>query len=152
MALLPRILLLAGLLTQAGLCNAAERAVPDGCRLAADDPLRLEVNRLMREGAAFEEEQRAALLQKVSRLGQARGWSKTEEADYLKSVIAAGVSGSWAQTLSVVAAFIRVCEEKSDGNQRAEAVRLFRELYVVEEQQWRSIHDAVDRETAAAGQ
>lgn len=151
MTLLPRILVLAGLLCQATLCAGGERAVPEGCKLAADDPLRAEVNRMMRDGAAFEDEQRAALVQKVSRLGQARGWSKGQEADYLKTVITAGINGTWAQTLSVVAAFIRVCEEQSDGNQRAEAVRLFRELYVVEEKQWRSIHDAVDREIAEAG-
>jgi hypothetical protein len=152
MFLLPRILALAGLLCQATLCAGGDKVVPDGCRLAADDPLRVEVNRMMREGAAFEEEQRAALVQKVSRLGQVRGWSKREEADYLKTVIAAGINGTWAQTLSVVAAFIRVCEEQNDGRQRAEAVRLFRELYVVEEKQWRSIHRAVDREIAGTEQ
>jgi hypothetical protein len=51
--------------------------------------------------------------------------------------------------LTVGAAFIRVCEERTDGSQRAEAVRLFRELYAVEEKQWQSIHESVDKELAA---
>ncbi|MGH8632010.1 MAG: hypothetical protein ACREU7_14780 [Burkholderiales bacterium] len=112
--------------------------------------MRVEVNRMMREGAEFEERQKAELEDKVSQLGRAKRWSKSQEAEYLKTVIVAGVNDTWAQTLSVVAAFIRVCEEQTDGNQRMEAVRLFRELYIVEEKQWRSIHDAVDVEIADA--
>ena len=40
-----------------------------GCRLAANDPLRAEVEQMMRDGAAFEERQRLALEDKVRRLG-----------------------------------------------------------------------------------
>lgn len=133
-----------------GISMSAETAIPAGCRLAADDPLRAEVNRVMREGTEFELRQKAALQDKVSRLGQAKGWTKAEEDAYLKKVVFVGNNESWDQTLELVAAFVRVCEEQNDGNQRAEAVRLFREMYLVEEKQWRAIHDRVDRELDAA--
>jgi len=145
------ILVLAALLIHVGQATAEGLAVPEGCKLADDDPLRAEVNRAMKEGTEFEERQRAALEDKVTRLGRARGWSKAQEREYLKAAIMTGINGAWAQTLSVVATFVRVCEEQTDGNQRVEAVRLFRELYLVEERQWQSIHEAVDREIAASG-
>jgi hypothetical protein len=46
---------------------------------------------------------------------------------------------------------MRVCEQ-SAGNQRAEAVRLFRELYALDEKQWQSMHQRVDKEIASDGQ
>ena len=125
---------------------AAERNMAPGCRLAANDPLRAEVEQMMRDGAAFEERQRLALEDKVRRLGAVRGWSKTEEGDYLQRLLSAGLNGSWDQTLSVAAAFIQVCEEQTDGNQRADAVQLFREFYVVEKRQWQTMHEQIDRD------
>lgn len=130
--------------------SAAEHSIPAGCRLADDDPLRAEVNSAMKAGAEFESRQSAALQGKVGQLGRARGWSTAEEDVYLRKVVLVGNAESWDQTLTVAAALIRVCEEQNDGNQRAEAVRLFRELYAVEERQWRSIHESVDKELAAA--
>jgi len=130
--------------------SLAERLIPAGCRLADDDPLRAEVNSVMKAGADFEARQRAALEDKVGLLGRSRGWSKAQEDAYLRKVVLVGNSESWDRMLTVAAAFIRVCEE-SDGNQRVEAVRLFRELYAVEASQWRSIHESVDKDLAATG-
>jgi hypothetical protein len=144
--------LVAAVLCHASVTLAAGQVTPEGCRLADDDPLRVEVNRMMKDGIEFEEQQKAALEDKVGRLGQARGWSKSQESDFMRKVVFAGNNESWEQTLAVVAAFVRVCEEQADGNQRAEAIRLFRELYAVEAKQWQSIHDAVDREIAATKQ
>lgn len=121
-----------------------------GCRLDDDDPLRAEIDRMMREGAVFEAQQRAALQEKVSRLGKARGWAKAEEDAYLRRAVFRGNDDAWEKTLAVAAAFVRVCEERADGGQRADAVRLFRQFYVVEEQQWQSIHEAVDADIAVA--
>ncbi|HWQ40354.1 MAG TPA: hypothetical protein VNM24_17380 [Burkholderiales bacterium] len=149
-ALRGAVVVLLTLLFFPGIAASAEAAIAAGCRLAADDPLRAEVNRVMREGTEFELQQKAALQDKVSRLGQARGWTKAEEDAYLKKVVFVGNNESWDQTLELVAAFVRVCEEQNDGNQRAEAVRLFREMYLIEEKQWRAIHDRVDRELDAA--
>lgn len=130
---------------------AEEETAPPGCRLAADDPLRAEVNRMMKQGEEFEQQQKLALEEKVNFLAQARGWSKRDEHEYLVAVLRDGVRETWDPTLVVAAAFMRVCEQ-SAGNQRAEAVRLFREFYVLEEKQWRSMHQRVDKEIASAGQ
>jgi hypothetical protein len=107
---------------------------------------------MMQEGAAFEERQRLALEEKVHLLGRSRGWTKSDEDAYLQRLLTAAVSGRWDQTLAVAAAFIQVCEEQSDGNQRADAVQLFREFYVVEERQWREMHEQIDRDLIEAGQ
>jgi hypothetical protein len=130
---------------------AEEETAPPGCRLAADDPLRAEVNRMMKQGEEFEQQQKLALEEKVNLLAQARGWNKRDEHEYLVAVLRDGVRETWDPTLVVAAAFMRVCEQ-SAGNQRAEAVRLFREFYVLEEKQWQSMHQRVDKEIASAGQ
>ena len=130
--------------------SVAEEPIPAGCKLADDDPLRAEVNSVMQAGADFEAQQRATLEDKVTLLARARGWNKAEEDAYLRRAVLVGNNESWDRMLTVAAAFIRVCEEQNDGNQRAEAVRLFRELYAVEEKQWRSIHESVDKDLAAA--
>lgn len=131
---------------------AAERNLTPGCRLAANDPLRAEIDQMMRAGAAYEEEQRLSLEEKVRALGRARGWSKVEEDRYLHQLVADGINATWDQTLAVAAAFIQICEEQTDGHQRSDAVRLFREFYVVEERQWRDLHETIDREIAGTGQ
>jgi hypothetical protein len=138
------------LLQPFGVPVATGEGMPPGCRLEDDDPLRAEVNRMMAEGAEFELRQKAALREKVSRLGRARGWSQAEEDAYLKAVVMRGNDQAWGQTLEVAAAFMRVCQEQTDGSQRAEAVRLFRQLYDVEEKQWRWIQDSVERDIAEA--
>lgn len=130
--------------------SAAEENTPDGCRLAADDPLRAEVDQLMKQGEAFEQQQKLALEEKVNLLARTRGWSKRDEHEYLVAVMRDGVQENWNPTLVVAATFIKICEQ-SAGNQRAEAVRVFREFYVLEEKQWQSMHQRVDREIAAGG-
>ena len=144
------VLLAAALFHYAAFSIAAEE-VPRGCRLAADDPLRTEVDRMMKRGEEFEQQQRLALEEKVNLLARARGWSKRDEHEYLVAVLRGGVRETWDPTLAVAAAFMRVCEQ-SAGNQRAEAVLLFREFYVLEEKQWQSMHQRVDKEIASAGQ
>jgi hypothetical protein len=129
---------------------AAEENTRDGCRLAADDPLRAEVDQMMKQGEAFEQQQKMALEEKVGLLAQARGWTKRTEHEYLVTVMREGVQENWNPTLVVAATFMKICEQ-SAGNQRAEAVRLFREFYVLEEKQWQSMHRRVDREIAEAG-
>ena len=119
-----------------------------GCRLAADDPLRAEVDRMMKQGEDFEQQQKLVLEEKVTRLARARGWTKRDEHEYLVAVLRDGVRETWDPTLAIAAAFMRVCE-KSAGDQRAEAVRLFRELYVLDENQWQLMHQRVDKEIAA---
>jgi len=141
----------AALLHCATLSIGAEEIAPTGCRLAADDPLRAEVNRMMRQGEEFERQQKLALEEKVSLLARARGWSKRDEHEYLVAVLRGGVQETWDPTLAVAATFMRTCAQ-SAGNQRAEAVRLFRELYVLEEKQWQSMHQKVDKEIASDGQ
>ena len=144
------VLVAAALLHCLSLPIAAEEDEPPGCRLAADDPLRAEVDRMMKQGEEFEQQQKLALEEKVNILARARGWSKRDEHEYLVSVLRGGVRDTWDPTLVVAAAFMRVCEQ-SAGNQRAEAVRLFRELYVLEEKQWQSMHQKVDEDIASAG-
>ena len=129
----------------------AEEISPQGCRLAADDPLRAEVDRMMKQGEEFEQQQKLALEVKINLLARARGWNKRDEHEYLVAVLRDGVRETWDPTLAVAGAFMRVCEQ-SAGNQRSEAVRLFRELYVLEEKQWHSMHQRVDKEIASAGQ
>ncbi len=141
----------AALLHYTALSIGAEEITPSGCRLAADDPLRAEVNRMMKQGEGFEQQQRLALEEKVNLLARARGWSKRDEHEYLVAVLRDGVRETWDPTLVVAAAFMRVCEQ-SAGNQRADAVRLFRELYVLEEKQWQSMHQRVDKEIASSEQ
>jgi hypothetical protein len=131
---------------------AAERNLTPGCRLAANDPLRAEIDQMMREGAAYEEQQRLTLEEKVRQLGRTRGWTKAEEDHYLQRLVAGGINASFDQTLAVAAAFIQICEEQTDGYQRSDAVRLFREFYVVEERQWQSLHQLIDSEIARAEQ
>ena len=145
------VFIAAALLHFAALSIAAEEDAPPGCRLTADDPLRAEVNRMMKQGEEFEQQQKLALEDKVNLLARARGWSKRDEQEYLVAVLRDGVRETWDPTLVVAAAFMRVCEQ-SAGNQRAEAVRLFREFYVLEEKQWQSMHQRVDKEIASAGQ
>jgi|SRR6185503_5800212 len=145
------VLLTAVMLHCAVLSIAAEGATPDGCRLAADDPLRAEVDRMMKQGEEFEQQQKLALEEKVNLLARARGWSKREEHEHLVAVLRAGVEENWNPTLVVAATFMKICEQ-SAGNQRAEAVRLFREFYVLEQKQWQSMHQRVDKEIAEAGQ
>ncbi len=128
----------------------AEQISPQGCRLAADDPLRVEVDRMMKQGEEFEQQQKLVLEEKVNRLARTRGWNKRDEHEYLVAVLRDGVRETWDPTLAVAAAFMRVCEQ-SAGNQRAEAVRLFRELYVLDEKQWQSMHKRVDEEIASDG-
>lgn len=142
--------LLVLLLQPFGVAVAAAEGMPPGCRLGDDDPLRADVNQMMTEGAQFELRQKAALREKVSRLGRARGWSQTEEDAYLRTVVMRGNDQAWGKTLEVAAAFMQVCQEQADGSQRAEAVRLFRQLYGVEEQQWRLIQQSVERDISAA--
>lgn len=131
---------------------AAERNLIPGCRLAANDPLRVEIDQMMREGAAYEEQQRLSLEKKVRELGRARGWTRVEEDRYFQRLVADGINASWDQTLAVAAAFIQICEEQTDGYQRSDAVRLFREFYVVEEHQWRGLHEKIDGEIARTEQ
>jgi hypothetical protein len=145
------VFIAAALLHCATLSIGAEEITPPGCRLAADDPLRAEVDRMMKQGAEFEQQQRLALEEKANLLARARGWNKRDEHEYLVAVLRDGVRETWDPTLVVAAAFMRVCEQ-SAGNQRAEAVRLFRELYVLEEKQWQSMHQKVDKEIASDGQ
>jgi len=137
------------LLHYAALSIGAEEVTPPGCRLATDDPLRAEVDRMMKQGEEFEQQQRLALEEKVNLLARNKGWSKRDEHEYLVAVLRNGVREAWDPTLVVAAAFMRVCEQ-SAGNQRAEAVRLFRELYVLEEKQWQSMRQRVDKEIASA--
>ena len=129
----------------------AEEISSQGCRLAADDPLRAEVDRMMKQGEEFEQQQKLALEEKVNLLARAMGWSKRDEHEYLVAVLRDGVRETWDPSLAVAAAFMRVCEQ-SAGNHRAEAVRLFRELYVLDEKQWQSMHQRVDEEIASDGQ
>ncbi len=131
--------------------GAEEETAPPGCRLTTDDPLRAEVERMMKQGEEFEQQQRVALEEKVNLLAQTRGWNKRDEHEYLVAVMRDGVRETWDPTLAVAAAFMRICEQ-SAGNQRAEAVRLFREFYVLEEKQWQSMHQRVDKEIVSAGQ
>jgi hypothetical protein len=145
------VFIAAALLHYAAFSIATEEVAPPGCRLAADDPLRTEVDRMMKQGEAFEQQQRLALEEKVNLLARARGWSKRDEHEYLVAVMRDGVQETWNPTLAVAAAFMRICEQ-SAGNQRAEAVLLFREFYVLEEKQWQSMHRRVDKEIASAGQ
>jgi len=145
------VLVASALLHCLSLPIAAEEDAPPGCRLAADDPLRAEVDRMMKQGAEFEQQQRLELEEKVNLLARARGWSKRDEHEYLVSVLRGGVRDTWDPTLAVAATFMRVCEQ-SAGNQRTEAVRLFRELYVLEEKQWQSMHQKVDEDIALARQ
>lgn len=140
----------AAFLQYAALSMAAEEISPPGCRLTADDPLRAEVDRMMKRGEEFEQRQRLALEEKVNLLARARGWSKRAEHEYLVVVLRDGARETWDPTLAVAATFMRICE-RSAGNQRAEAVRVFRELYVLEEKQWQSMHQRVDKEIASAG-
>jgi hypothetical protein len=102
----------AALLHGAALSIAAEEDAPPGCRLAADDPLRDEVDRMMKQGAEFEQQQRLALEEKVNVLARARGWSKRDEHEYLVSVLRGGVRDAWDPTLVIAAAFMRVCEHR----------------------------------------
>jgi hypothetical protein len=146
------VFMLTLLVSQSGLSFAAEQIGPEGCRLASDDPLRGEIDQMMQEGDAFEENQRLALQEKVELLGQARGWSKRQEHEFLKNVLVAGLADSWDSTLTVAARFITVCEGKSDGTQRARAVEIFRQLYFVQEQQWKSMHDLLDEEIASVAE
>ncbi len=139
-------------LAQAVAPVAAQNELPPGCRLAADDPLRGQVDRVMREGAEFEAEQRALLQHKVARLGAVKGWSAAEQDAYFRRAVLVGNGESWARTLEVAAAFIAVCQEQIEGHSRADAVRLFAELYAVERQQWRRIVDGVERDLSAATQ
>jgi hypothetical protein len=145
------VFIAAALLHCPALSIGAEEIAPSGCRLAADDPLRAEVDRMMKQGQEFEQQQKLALEEKVNLLARARRWSKREEHEYLVAVLRDGVRETWDSSLAVAGAFMRVCEQ-SAGNQRAEAVRLFRELYVLDEKQWQSMHLRVDKEIASAGQ
>jgi hypothetical protein len=145
------VFIAAALLHYATLSIGAEETAPPGCRLTADDPLRADVDRMMKHGEEFEQQQRLALEEKVNLLARARGWSKRDEHEYLVDVLRDGVRETWDPTLAVAATFMRVCEQ-SAGNQRAEAVLLFREFYVLEEKQWHSMHQRVDKEIASAGQ
>ena len=145
------VFIAAALLHYAAPSIGAEEISPSGCRLAADDPLRVEVDRMMKQGEEFEQQQELALKEKVNRLARARGWNKRDEHEYLVAVLRDGVRETWDPTLAVAGAFMRVCEQ-SAGNQRAEAVRLFRELYVLDEKQWQSMHQRVDKEIASDGQ
>ena len=141
----------AALLHYAAFSIGDEEVAPPGCRLAADDPLRAEVDQMMKQGEEYEQQQKLALEEKVGLLARARGWNKRDEQEYLVTVMRDGVRETWNPTLAVASAFMRICEQ-SAGNQRAEAVRLFRELYVLDEMQWQSIHQRVDREIASTGQ
>jgi hypothetical protein len=142
------VFIAAALLHYAAPSIGAEEISPQGCRLAADDPLRVEVDRMMKQGEEFERQQKLALEEKVNLLARARGWNKRDEHEYLVAVLRDGVRETWDPTLAVAAAFMGVCEQ-SAGNQRAEAVRLFRELYVLDEKQWQSMHQRVDKEIAS---
>ena len=144
------VMIAAALLHCAVLSIAAEEGAPDGCRLTADDPLRAEVDQMMKQGEAFEQQQKLALEEKVNLLAQARGWTKRDEHEYLAAVMREGIQQNLNPTLIVAATFMKICEQ-SAGNQRAEAVRLFREFYVIEEKQWQSMHQRVDREIAETG-
>lgn len=145
------VLIAVALLHCAVLSIAMAEDTPDGCRLAADDPLRAEVDQMMKQGEEYEQQQKLALEVKVGLLARARGWNKREEHEYMVAVMRDGVRETWNPTLAVAAAFVKICE-KSAGNQREEAVRLFRELYALDEKQWQLIHQRVDREIASSGQ
>jgi len=144
------VFIAAALIHYAALSIAAEEISSQGCRLTADDPLRAEVDRMMKQGEEFEQRQKLALEEKVNLLARARGWNKRDEHEYLVAVLRDGVRETWDPSVAVAAAFMRVCEQ-SAGNQREEAVRLFRELYVLGEKQWQSMHQRVDREIATDG-
>jgi hypothetical protein len=144
------VFIAAALIHYAALSIAAEEISSQGCRLTADDPLRAEVDRMMKQGEEFEQRQKLALEEKVNLLARARGWNKRDEHEYLVAVLRDGVRETWDPSVAVAAAFMRVCEQ-SAGNQREEAVRLFRELYVLDEKQWQSMHQRVDREIATDG-
>ena len=144
------VLIAAALFHCAVFSIAAEVNTPDGCRLAADDPLRAEVDQMMKQGEEFEQQQKFALEEKVLLLARARGWTKRDEHEYLVAVIRDGVQANWNPTLVVAATFMKICEQ-SAGNQRAEAVHLFRELYALEQKQWLSMHQRVDKDIADAG-
>ena len=143
------VLIAAALVHYAALSIADGEDPPPGCRLAADDPLRAEVDQMMKQGEEYEQQQKRALEEKVGLLARARGWNKRDEHEYMVTVMRDGVRETWNPTLAVASAFMKICEQ-SAGNQRAEAVRLFRELYVLDEMQWQSIHQRVDREIASA--
>ena len=145
------VLVAAALLHCAALSIADEKDPPPGCRLAADDPLRAEVDQMMKQGEEYEQQQKKALEDKIGLLARARGWNKRDEHEYMVAVMRDGVRETWNPTLAVASAFMKICEQ-SAGNQRAEAVRLFRELYVLEEKQWQSMHQKVDKEIASDGQ
>ena len=145
------VLVAAALLHCATLSIADGEDPPPGCRLAADDPLRAEVDQMMKQGEEYEQQQKLALEEKVGLLARARGWNKRDEHEYLVAVMRDGVRETWNPTLAVASAFMKICEQ-SAGNQRAEAVRLFRELYALDEMQWQLIHQRVDKEIASAGQ
>jgi len=106
---------------------------------------------MMKQGEEYEQQQKLALEEKVGLLARARGWNKRDEHEYMVAVMRDGVRETWNPTLAVASAFMRICEQ-SAGNQRAEAVRLFRELYALDERQWQLIHQRVDREIASVGQ
>jgi hypothetical protein len=144
------VFIAAALIYYAALSIGAEEISPQGCRLTADDPLRAEVDRMMKQGEEFEQQQKLALEEKVNLLARARGWNKRDEHEYLVAVLRDGVRETWDPSVAVAAAFMRVCEQ-SAGNQREEAVRLFRELYVLDEKQWQSMHQRVDDEIASDG-
>lgn len=129
---------------------AADEDGAPGCRLEADDPLRVQVNRMIKDGAEFQAAQTQALRDKVARLARTSGWTGEEEDAYLGAAVSRGNQASWDRTLEVAATFMHVCHTQDDGNQSENAVRLFRQFYLVEEAQWRVIHGAVDRDIAAA--
>ncbi len=145
------VFIAAALLHYAAFSIGAEDISSSGCRLASDDPLRAEVDRMMKQGEEFEQQQKLALEEKVNLLARARGWNKRDEHEYLVTVLRDGVRETWDPTLAVATVFMRICEQ-SAGNHRTEAVRLFRELYVLDERQWQSMHQRVDKEIASAGQ
>ena len=143
------LILIAAALLHCAVYSFAAEDTSDGCRLAADDPLRAEVDRLMKQGEVFEQQQKLALEAKVNLLARTRGWTKRDEHEYLVAVMRDGIQENLNPTLVVAATFMKICEQ-SAGNQREEAVRLFRELYVLDERRWQSMHQRVDKEIAEA--
>lgn len=146
-----RLLALALALFSLAAAAGPDDAVPAGCRLEAGHPLRLEVEQLIAQGAAFTAQQRELLQDKVARLGQAKGWSSADQDAYFREVVLTGNEQSWQRTLEIAAAFVSLCQSQTEEDPRAEAVRTFREFYAVERAQWRAIHDRVDRDLAEAG-
>ena len=80
------VFIAAALLHYAAPSIGAEEISPQGCRLAADDPLRVEVDRMMKHGEEFEQQQKLALEEKVNVLARAvaDALKQIDEVDFIE--------------------------------------------------------------------